>query len=321
TQASSCKEVTVKQLSKLNTATTVFGLSVDVIVILSITVFSLTALSAHAQTPSAEVEEAARSPEQDSRDTNEIDNSEPAEKQPSPNQTVQLGLLPFVPPPEEPAPQNTLGGGRRNGQCRDSAELSRSTTAHPQLATLTPPPQIVGLTEREKPTVWLYQPISSVRQIILSVREEDSQQFHSQTTIDVPRNNQWVPLQLPEDAPPLESETNYVWAAIVLCGNAPSPNDPALSTRVRRVNSPASLSASTTATAPLAVAEQYARQGQWYDAVDAFVQAQLSNAHSNGEHLTDNDVADDDLSETWQALLDYAELSAIATPFPSPTVE
>lgn len=191
----------------------------------------------------------------------------------------------------------------------DTSERSPEATASPEIAALAPPPQIVGLTDRNQPTVWLYQPIASVRHILLSVREEDSQQFHSQTTIDMPPNSQWVPLQLPEDAPPLAPETTYVWAAIALCGNAPSPNDPTTSTRIRRLDSPASPS-ETSSPPSIAVAETYARNGQWYDAVDVFVQAQHSTNAGTSE-----------LNQTWQAILDYTELGAIAPPLPIPVFE
>lgn len=310
-----------------NNLSALFGVSLGLVVI------SVFGLPVDAQVPPAEVDP-ARSPEQHSRDTNDLDNSEPAEEQPSLNQIVQLGLLPFVPPPEEPAPQTTLGGGRRNGQCVDASEQgtnasvpSTDTTASPEIAVLAPPPQIVGLTEREKPTVWLYQPIASVRQVLLSVREEDSQQFHSQTTIDMPSDSQWVSLQLPEDAPPLTPETNYVWAAIALCADAPSPNDPALSTRIRRVDASSSHSASdTSAPNSINVAENYARNGQWYDAVDTFVHAQGSYTNLIDDDLGDDDLGDDDLTEeslveTWQALLNYAELSTIVPPLPLPTLD
>ena len=260
-----------------------------------------------AQLPSTEIE-TARSPEQETSNTNRPDSSEESEEQPLSGTVVQLGLLPFVPPPEEPAPENTLGGGRRNGQCIDSAG-SIDTSASPQITALAPPPQIIGLTEHEKPTVWLYQPIPSVRQILLSVREEGSQQFHSQTTVDVPANSQWVPLQLADDAPPLDTETTYVWAAIALCGDAPNPNDPAISTRIRRVNPPSN---SAVDAAPLALAETYARQGQWYDTVDAFLQVQQSENPNSGN---------EDLTQTWQALLDYAKLSEIAPPSLLPASE
>ncbi|MGK7913549.1 MAG: DUF928 domain-containing protein [Synechococcus sp.] len=308
---------------------TLFGLGFGLIVI-SVSGLPVSAqiqTSTPASTPMPREMETARSQEQETRNANELNSSEPGEDRPSLDRTIQLGLLPFVPPPEEPAPQNTLGGGRRNAQCMDSSglltsssALSTDSTASPELeiAALAPPPQIMGLTEREKPTVWLYQPIASVRRILLSVREEDSQQFHSQTTLDMPPNSQWVALQLPDDAPPLEPDTNYVWATIALCGNAPSPNDPATSIRIRRVNSPSSLANwNPTPTTALARAEDYARQGQWYDAVDAFVQA----SSSNNATVAAEDASSESLDETWQSLLDYAELSSISSPLLVPRNE
>lgn len=219
---------------------------------------------------------------------------------------VKLGMVVFVPPAEDAIPKRSLGAGTRNNQCANSADTSNAEAQRPQVLALVPPSQGVGLTEQEKPTLWFYQSTPlSIRQILVSVREADTLQFHSQTVIDLPPEGPWVALQLAEEAPPLKPDIDYEWSVMAVCGDRPGPNDPSLSTWIRRVT-PQSSHRSPEAT-PLSLAQQYAQQGLWYDLVTVLMQAQQSPPEREW------------LSETWSELLNYAGLSSLAPAPPSPS--
>lgn len=64
----------------------------------------------------------------------------------------------------------------------------------------------------------------------------------------------------------MEIGTNYQWAVILVCGARPSPNDPVVTSWVKRVPVENHLSFSG-----LELASIYARKGIWYDTLDTLV--------------------------------------------------
>ena len=225
---------------------------------------------------------------------------------------LRLGALLFAPPPEEAMPEQSLGAGSRNKDCfnassrlpvdvdADNTDAETDRPATP-LAAVYPPNQ-VGLTTAERPTLWLYNSIPSIRRILLSVREAASQQFHSQTSIDMPPQSAWVGLQIGEDAPPLELGIVYEWAAIAICGDRPTPNDPSFNGWVRRI--PPLSPDPPPQTSPFSLAQQYAQQGLWYDLVTVMLEPEESPQDSQS------------MAESWADLMDYLGLDAIAPSYP-----
>ncbi len=211
---------------------------------------------------------------------------------------VPLGSgIVFIPPPGEPIPVQSADGGARNRQCFNTVDSATVEGDRPQLAALVPPSQM-GLTASGRPTLWLYQAIPSIRQILLSVREAESLLFHSQTTIEVTPDRTWLGLQIAPEGPPLKPEIAYEWSVLAICGDRPGPKDPSLSAWVRLVVPQPS--SSTIEATPLALLQQYGQQGLWYDLVTTLMQAQQSPPE---QEL---------LADTWSDLLDYAGLSSIA---------
>lgn len=158
----------------------------------------------------------------------------------------------FQPPSDDQKPEQTRGAGsRHDGQC------SRDETSTPQTAMFPlVPPSNFGLTTAKRPIFWINLPETSARQVVLSIKTEGTT-HHSQTFIPITGKSGLTPLQPSPNSPPLEVGKAYQWAVVLVCGERPSPNDPAIASWVRRV----AVSQPTNATTLLEQAAWYAQQG------------------------------------------------------------
>ncbi|WP_199314005.1 DUF928 domain-containing protein [Leptolyngbya sp. FACHB-671] len=167
-------------------------------------------------------------------------------------------------------PPDTRGAGSRNDRLcpQDRAANSGVTADAPALTALVPNDE-EGLTWAERPTVWVYLPETSARQMVLSISDEDSQP-HSQRFLPITGSG-IVGISLDESAPPLEVGRSYQWAVVLVCGDRPSPNDPFVTAWVRRV--------AGSGEPPEDALEQavwYGERGIWYDALAALVEVRRS---------------------------------------------
>jgi hypothetical protein len=186
--------------------------------------------------------------------------------QPLPSQIIARGKVSskvlFKPPANDRRPNRTVGAGSRGGQCpqdlASSPTLSGLSTQRPLMALV--PPSNTGLTMAEHPTFWVHLPQTSAKQLVLSLQTEDAS-YHSQWTFPVPNTSGIVGLQPPADAPPLKIGESYQWAVVLVCGERPSPNDPAIAAWVQRV----SPSQTTAYSNVLDQASWSGEQGLWYD--------------------------------------------------------
>jgi hypothetical protein len=202
----------------------------------------------------------------------------------------------FKPPAYDKRPERTVGAGSRGGCPQDftSASISDELSRRLPLKALVPPSNI-GLTMAERPTFWMYLPQTSATQIVLSVQKQDTSS-HSQWFFPVPSTAGIVSLQLPADAPPLQIGETYQWAAVLVCGERPGPNDPTVTAWVKRVPVSNTMAQSTAADR----VSWNGEQGLWYDMLTALAQevrSQPSNA---------------DLSGTWADVLTSEGLEKIA---------
>ena len=183
-------------------------------------------------------------------------------------ETINTTVL-FQPPPESEQPENTDGAAsRQNQQCFKDFVTARNQEPTPtnQNITAIVPNENYGLTLTERPTFWVYLPQTSAQQVILSIKEEGSKP-HWQQSVNLTGEAGIIGLQLSDDAPVLEVGQNYQWAVIVVCGNRPNPNDPVVTSWIKRIDAPVVNSSPT----ELAKAANYAKQGIWYDALDILI--------------------------------------------------
>jgi hypothetical protein len=153
-----------------------------------------------------------------------------------------------------------------------------------------------GLTVAERPTFWVYLPKTSAKQVVLSIREEGTK-HHSQTFFPITGASGIISLQPSENSPPLEAGKTYQWAVVLICGERPSPNDPAIASWVRRVAPPQPTNQGTA----LAQAAWYGERGIWYDALDSLAEARRTQSHNQA------------LTGIWTEFLNSAGLEAIST--------
>jgi hypothetical protein len=189
------------------------------------------------------------------------------------NEVLSLNKQVFFRPSGQGRPPITRGAGSRNDRlCPQDATTNpdRSIAAPLSLTALVPDNQ-EGLTWSERPTVWVYLPETSARQMVLSIRTEGSQP-HSQRFLPITGEPGIVGIPLDETAPPLDLETAYQWAVVLICGDRPSPNDPVVTAWVRRVDA----DQTNLPQDPLERAAWYGERGIWYDALTTLAEARRS---------------------------------------------
>ncbi|MBD2743790.1 DUF928 domain-containing protein [Coleofasciculus sp. FACHB-1120] len=174
-------------------------------------------------------------------------------------------------PSDNGPPPDTRGAGSRNDRhCpQDAPTNPDSPAAEPLALTALVPSNQEGLTWAERPTLWVYLPETSARQMVLSVREEGSRS-HSQRFVPITGKPRIVGIPLDEKAPPLEVGKSYQWAVVLVCGDRPSPNDPFVTASVRRVVPSSKMNAPQKA---LERAAWYGEQGIWHEALTALAEA------------------------------------------------
>jgi Domain of Unknown Function (DUF928) len=204
----------------------------------------------------------------------------------------------FKPPAGDKRPDRTVGAGSRGRQCsQDIASASMPSGLLNQLPLRAVVPTAnTGLTVAERPVFWVYLPQTSAQQVVLSVQKEGALE-HTQWTFPAPETSGIFSFQPPADAPSLKVGETYQWAVVLMCGERPNPNDPAIAAWIKRV-SPSQLASQET---PLDQVARNAEQGLWYDMVTAL--AQERKAQPN----------DPTLMQTWADVLKSQGLEPIAS--------
>lgn len=209
------------------------------------------------------------------------------------NNNSNLQVL-FVPPPDDKKPEETSGAGsRREQQCPQASALTTASAPSNQLTSLVPATNS-GLTLAERPTFWVYLPKTSAKQAVLSLKVGD--RHHSQTVVPITGEPGVIGIKPSDDSPALQVGKTYQWALVLVCGERPGPNDPAVVASVRRVALPQPPGFNE----PLAQANWYGQQGIWYDALTAMAQAQRSQPYNQA------------LATNWANFLKSQGLEAIA---------
>ena len=195
----------------------------------------------------------------------------------------------FKPPPGEEEPENTKGGGSRDGgnSCdRDLANRRQKDSDNRSSLTAIAPIGYNGLTTVDRPTFWVNLPPTSARQAILLIKKGSDPDWHqlvthSQQSIDLMGKAGLIGIELSQDAPALEIGEEYQWIVALVCGNQPNPNDPLITAGIERIDrSQINRNVPTTIT-KLDRASLYARQGIWYDALDILVAEKSSLTNWN----------------------------------------
>ena len=216
---------------------------------------------------------------------------------PTPTNSSKSQQIMFKPPPSKGQPKSTSSAGSRGDlQCPQDA-TSTALSNQPPLIPLVPSDSNFGLTTAEHPTFLVYLPPTSAKQVILSLIAEDNQ-VYSQTFIPIKGEPGIISLKSADSTPPLEVGKNYQWAVVLVCNEKPSPNDPVVTSWVRRVGLP---QPENYQKADLKQANAYSQQGIWYDAVITL--ARIRNTQPDNQAVVN----------IWTNFLKSVGLDAIAT--------
>ncbi|MCC5661122.1 DUF928 domain-containing protein [Nostoc sp. XA010] len=217
---------------------------------------------------------------------------------PTPTNRLKPQRIIFEAPPKEDKPKSTSSGGSRsNWQCPQDATSTTTPSNQIPIMSLVPPDSNYGLTTAEHPTFLVYLPQTSAKQLVLSLMTEDNQ-LYSQTLIPIKGEPGIISIKSTDNSPPLKVGKNYQWGLMLICKEKPSPNDPVITSWVRRVVLPQLHSQHRTT---LEQADAYSEQGIWYDAVITL--AQIRNTQPNNQ----------DIANIWTDFLKSVGLEAIAT--------
>lgn len=211
-----------------------------------------------------------------------------------------ISPIQFRPSRDNPMPDRTSGAGSRTDFfCPQDVNLTvGDSLAAPSLVALVPQNK-QGLTLASRPTFWVHLPKTSAQRAVLSLREEGGA-FHSQSFFPITGEASIVSFELPEDSPALAVNKTYQWTVVLLCSDRPSPNDPAVTAWIRRINPPTSMPASLYRAPALQQADWYSQHGFWYDAVTSLAPLRRSYAQ------------DRTLAQVWDGFLHSAGLQALS---------
>jgi hypothetical protein len=192
-------------------------------------------------------------------------------------------------PPDEGLPHDTTGGASRDGgNCAVDPNTLESSV------TLLAPDAYLGLTASARPEFLVNLNNTEAQQLFLSVQDAQGNAQY-QAYYPLPSQSGLVHLPLPEAAPDLEVGQTYRWSLAVVCGQRLRPDDPVLTSYVKRV-------AVSPEVAQLPALEQvvaYAESGIWYDSLLVLNQVRQAEQSS------------DALARAWESLLVAGGLSDI----------
>ena len=193
-------------------------------------------------------------------------------------------------PPGESAPLSSVSGGSRG----DEGTLSPGGPGLEAIALL--PATQHGRTISARPTFFVYVPPTATEKVFFSIQDQDGN-HHYQTTLEINGGGSIVSFTLPETAPELAMDTDYLWFFVPLDASGRlQPDSYSVTGWVKRV---AAIPTEPDAEA-LALATTYAEAGVWYDTLTTLAMAQVNQP----DNLT--------LAKEWRNLLGQVGLEAIA---------
>lgn len=200
----------------------------------------------------------------------------------------------FDPPDEGPRP-TTAGGGTRGGDSSSCLKNGKS------IIPLTPKNHF-GLTVSQYPTFFLYIPESTAQEVLLVLREPDTENVVYNTAIDIPSQPGVVRLSLPANTapPPLEEGKTYHWYLSLVCGTKDTTKNGKADGWIKRIEPSTTLKHDLQRASLPNRPRVYGKAGIWQETLTTL--AELRDA-------SPNDLA---LASDWEDLLKSVGLDAVA---------
>ncbi|MGB3513790.1 MAG: DUF928 domain-containing protein [Microcoleaceae cyanobacterium] len=218
-------------------------------------------------------------------------------------------------PPGEPAPENSTGGGIRgetqfeppgestpsdstsSGGTRNPGNLNNPISNNNKILIPLIPETNHARTISARPTIFIYMPEMSARQVFFSLQDEERNTIY-QTRLEVSGQEGLVRFTLPPEAPELEIGKNYLWFfAPVKPDGVLRPDNYGVRAWIKRVEIPTGAEANSD---PIAKATLYAGSGIWYDTLDILMSAKQAQPNNTA------------LAKEWRDLLEQVGLKNIA---------
>jgi hypothetical protein len=197
-------------------------------------------------------------------------------------------------PPGQSQPNYTIGAATRSsGQVcdRDRIVSQRTLTALVSSADR-------ATTVRDRPTFLVYVPKTSAKRANLIVKDASEGYFYEKT-FTLPKQPGIISIDLPKDAPKLQSGKKYSWSVVLVCGQSTRPNDPFVTGLVTKTKN-LQLSDRLEKASLVDRANAYQNNLIWYDTLAAVAKLKKSQP-ANSEAIN-----------TWQKLLEEVNLPDLA---------
>lgn len=203
----------------------------------------------------------------------------------------------FEPPPGRGAPRTgTAGGGARPAR---NACMSNAAATADSLTALSPGSHL-GLTQSDRPNLFIYLPKTTAQTAEISLFDEQMNGIY-QVSVPVPQQGGLVSIPLPDNAPNLAQNKPYYWTFALVCNESDRTQDWVVGGWIERVEPNDTLQQQLANLTPIDRASLYAKQGFWYDALTTLVELQKTQP----DHPA--------LAASWAELMQSVGLDAIAT--------
>ncbi len=206
----------------------------------------------------------------------------------------------FVPPPGRDAPRGgTAGGGTRPV---GTACLSNPSAKSVSLTALGPGRHL-GLTQSDQPNFIVYVPQTTAQTAEFSLFDEQMNGIY-QFSVPVSQQAGLTSIRLPDTAPPLAKDKPYYWTFALVCNASDRTEDLVVGGWIEHASLSDTLKQQLANVAVIERVSLYAKQGFWYDAVNALMELQQTQPNNPT------------LATTWAELMKSVGLDAISLVVP-----
>jgi hypothetical protein len=195
----------------------------------------------------------------------------------------------FTPAAGSGSPQQSAGGASR--QSTYSLDPSTVGAGGPSAIIALLPKSYAGTTVSERPTILVYLPASTAKEMVFSLKDEAGNLKYQQTLPVTAGTAGIVAIKLPAAAPALEVGKNYQWFLALKIDGSLSPNTPYVDGWVQRTQPDAELAATLRHSDALKRATALGAKGVWYDCVATMAMLRATQSNHVG------------LSKDWADLL------------------
>lgn len=210
-----------------------------------------------------------------------------------PSQKIVTAFNITFDPPNESQPRATKGGASRGSQCAiDSQEVAR-----PFIPLI--PATNHGLTTASHPTLLAHIPATTAQSVFLSIQDENEEEIY-QSVLPIGNQSGIISLDVPQEAPALETGKTYKWSFALMCDNKLRPDSPIIEGYIERVQPKPELAAQLEGATPVEMAALYGKAGIWYETIATL--AQLREAKPQNQELMN----------AWDSILNSVGLEKVA---------